>query len=67
MRSKPQDRKEELMIDTYTTSFQHLYYVNSFDPNTRGRHACLQNGFWCLENLLQHPKDIIKYLKGKLK
>lgn len=50
---------------TWQASFQHAYRVDSFLPGGKNRHACLLLGYWCWQNLKEHPTDIIKFIKSK--
>lgn len=46
--------------------FQHIYLSSFMRPYKKKRHACLQNGWWCWQNLREHPRDLLSYLKGFL-
>lgn len=54
-------------VDVYGVKFAHTYKVSGFFEPTTKRHDCLNSGYWCPQNALRHPQDIIKYLKRKLK
>lgn len=43
-------------------SYWHTYKLSGF-MDKKGRHDCLRSGYWCWRNLLEHPLDLVKYLK----
>jgi len=55
-------------ITTKTVYFQHIYWCMPQLPDQemrRGKHACLENGYWCWSNFFENPLDIFKYHKRK--
>lgn len=50
--------------ELYAIEVEHIYQVRA--QGRPPRHACMQEGFWCPQNALLHPQDIIKYLRKKL-
>lgn len=62
--------------------FEHLYLtdftgiddlISDTPPKTtskkdrkKKRHFCLPMGYWCLKNFIEHPLDIIRYVKMKM-
>ena len=54
-------------VEVHTVKFAHTYQQSGFFEPTTKRHSCLREGYWCWQNALRHPQDIIKYLKRSKK
>lgn len=63
---KPNDG---LVGKVYGIEINHQYNVlgGLFEKDPPKRHACLENGWWCWLNAREHPRDVIKYLKKKIR
>ena len=46
--------------------FSHIYRTSGFTKDAKRTHACLRHGYWCWKNLLERPKDILSFFKGKI-
>ena len=46
---------------TGTAYFNHAYLLNWMGG--KSRHFCLGSGYWCWQNFLRYPQDIIKYFE----
>jgi hypothetical protein len=58
-------KQDGLMGELFEMYVNHTFYIGA--NGGPDRHACLQEGVWCFQNFRQHPQDITKYLKRKLK
>ena len=62
------EKKEPL--EMYEMTFNHIHYAKGFtvlSKHPETTHACLSSGYWCWSNLRERPKDIIRYIEGKIK
>lgn len=46
-------------------TFTHMYAGSLAFSGGKRRHICLIEGYWCWHNALEHPKDILRFLKYK--
>lgn len=64
-------------MKTKTVYFKHMYLKSGFDLSKEmtsdgkeyiapTRHACLRFGYWCWKNVLDHPLDILVFIKRKV-
>lgn len=55
--------------EVWVVEVAHTYTMLSgfFSTEEQKRHDCLRYGWWCWLNVREHPLDIIKYFRKKLK
>ena len=56
---------EGVTVDSYSTTFAHMYLKSSWSGGTSKKHYCLRLGIWCFKNAIECPSDILLYLKWK--
>lgn len=50
---------------TQVAYFSHIY-LTGYPPNQNNRkHHCLQRGFWCRQQAIRQPIEVIRYLLRK--
>ena len=57
--------KHDYIEDRVETMYVKHFRRTSFMSTDKGRHACLKMGYWCWQNALQYPQDIITYIRKK--
>jgi len=48
-------------------TYQHINLVSGFSSDAKRTHACLRFGNWCWKDALEHPLDILIYLRLRKK
>lgn len=59
----PSKKQDGLVGNLYGITFNHTYRVGLMGGTKR--HACLMEGYWCWQNVREHPRDVWLYIKRK--